>query len=86
MEETWSESPLPWTFEYTGGEHVIIDGKHKGLIVGERPDLFVFIWVPSTSTSLSFYSFAVNLKSEDVIATEVNSASDSSGTQNKGGV
>ena len=45
MEETWSESPLPWTFEYTGGEHVIIDGKHKGLIVGERPDLFVFIVV-----------------------------------------
>ena len=84
--ERWSENATNWTFEYTGGDTVIIDGEHVGHIIGEAPDSMVFVWMPSTASSISFYSFAVNFRGKDIVAAEVNTASDFAGTQNKGGV
>jgi len=75
MKETWSTDERfdsAWTFQYDGGDQIIIDGR-KGRLLAQHPGVLIASNEPSsTGWAAGVWTYAIQLSMQRVVASEVN--------------
>jgi hypothetical protein len=60
-----------WSFEYRGGEVMIVDGEPLP-VIGSNPNLLLVLGYGDNLYAVSLWSYIVNLHTEEIAASQVN--------------
>ena len=74
MPKEWSTGEkflFEWTFTYTGGESILINGQER-YAAGHSKGLMIRLKLDSNLMAASIWTYMINFKLEEIVATQLN--------------